>query len=593
MKLNNLTCICLSALIAFTISLDAQEKELEKAYLESLPESVREDVLKEIKDQKSKDGEEIYRRPSTSLNKYETVQKWEKFIKESQVEPSQRFGAQIFQSMQSSFMPINEPNFDSTYILDYGDVLEIQLVGQKSKKYKLEVERDGSINIPDLSKIIISGLSLDQAGKVINARVQSYYLGTEAFTTIKEIRDIQILVTGEAVFPGIYTLSGNTNLLHALNVAGGITDDGSYREVDIRRDGQLLYSVDLYDILIYGDIPFMQSLRSGDTVLVKNAKKIIRVSGAGINRPAKYELADQESLQDLVNFANGFSYESSLEDLIYEKRNGGKISSSQIKKLELTSIIPESGSSLYAPFNNYREIEITGQVKRPGNYVIGEDETLSGVIKRAGGYKEKAYPFGSLLIRESIKKRDKEINAKLYKTLINSLILGPQVQQVGATGTQIPLLLEELKDLKPSGRMQAEFNLLKISANPILDVVLEDKDKIHIPIMNRVVFVYGEVTNPGPRTFKSGEPADYYISKSGNLSFYADKKYSIVVSPDGSASPLDKSLIDRSDVVIYPGSVIFIPRKYGKVDRLRMSSILAPIFSSFALSLASVSALQE
>ena len=122
--------IFLSLLLIASTGLYSQE--LDEAYLASLPESVRNDVLNNITEKEERDVA-VYRRPSTMINKPSTN--------------SNRFGARIFDMMQTSFMPINEPNFDSSYVLDFGDTLEIQLIGQKNSIEKLSIKRDGSINI--------------------------------------------------------------------------------------------------------------------------------------------------------------------------------------------------------------------------------------------------------------------------------------------------------------------------------------------------------------------------------------------------------------------------------------------------------------
>ena len=129
--------IFLSAFLIVSTGLYSQE--LDEAYLASLPESVRADVLDKIADREVKDTP-AYRRPSSMTKKPSSS--------------SNRFGAQIFDMMQTSFMPINEPNFDSSYVLDFGDTLEIQLVGQKNSIDELSIKRDGSINISEIGKSI-------------------------------------------------------------------------------------------------------------------------------------------------------------------------------------------------------------------------------------------------------------------------------------------------------------------------------------------------------------------------------------------------------------------------------------------------------
>jgi protein involved in polysaccharide export with SLBB domain len=151
--------ILLSALLI--ASTTAYSQELDEAYLASLPESVREDVLDKMAEREVKDTP-AYRRPSSMINK--------------PAEGSSRFGAQIFDMMQTSFMPINEPNFDSSYVLDFGDTLEIQLIGQKNSIDELSVKRDGSINIPEIGKIFVAGLSLEATNALIKNKISNAYI---------------------------------------------------------------------------------------------------------------------------------------------------------------------------------------------------------------------------------------------------------------------------------------------------------------------------------------------------------------------------------------------------------------------------------
>ena len=105
-----------------------------------------------------------YRRPSSELSKLELVKKWERFLEleEQEKNKSQRFGLSIFRTMQTSFMPINEPNFDGSYIVDFGDVFNINVTGEKNKEYTSDVKRDGSIFVENVGKIFVSGLTLSE-----------------------------------------------------------------------------------------------------------------------------------------------------------------------------------------------------------------------------------------------------------------------------------------------------------------------------------------------------------------------------------------------------------------------------------------------
>ena len=126
------------------------------------------------------------------------------------------------------------------------------------------------------------------------------------FITLDEIRNIKVYVLGNVPSPGLYTLNGNSNVMHALSVAGGISENGSFRNIEIKRDGKLISSTDLYSILIYGDTSSNTSLRSGDVILVKPIKKVVSISGA-VSRPAIYELNNDENLNTLINFSGGIT----------------------------------------------------------------------------------------------------------------------------------------------------------------------------------------------------------------------------------------------------------------------------------------------
>ena len=145
------------------------------------------------------------------------------------------FGSEFFNSMQTSFMPISAPNLDDSYVLDFGDVLRIQLLGQKDLIDSYKLKRDGSINLPDIGQINLAGLSLGEASKLIKSKVNQAYIGTDSFISLENIRDVSVLLAGDVFNPGIYTLNGSSNMLHALNVAGGIGAYGSYRRIKLIR----------------------------------------------------------------------------------------------------------------------------------------------------------------------------------------------------------------------------------------------------------------------------------------------------------------------------------------------------------------------
>jgi len=574
--------ILLSSLFLASAIVYSQELDLDEAYLSSLPESVKQDVLDKIDEKEAKNAP-AYRRPSSMINKPEPV------------EESSRFGAKIFDMMQTSFMPINEPNFDSSYVLDFGDTLEIQLIGQKNSIEELSVKRDGSINISEIGKIFVAGLSLDAVNSLIKNKISNAYIGTEPFVTLVNIRDIQVLITGDAYNPGIYTLNGNSNILHALSMAGGIDENGSFRQIDLIREDRVISSLDLYDIFIHGKSGFGRRLRSGDSILIKSADNLVTISGA-VKRPATYELKSSETLLDLFNYGNGFKSSADEETLRIERLDKEEVRFIKINSVsDLSSIKPMPGDRLNVRAYERKSVLIEGAVKTPGTYVMSKGETLASLIVKAEGYKDDAYPFGGILINKKALKVNTEAVNKLYTSFVQKLITKGDALFASES---LPFILEELKKSNVSGRVMAEFDLDVIGASPNLDTTLDDGDSIIIPTKTQQVYVFGEINNPGTIRYVSGQGIQGYISYSGGLLESADSNNLFVIHPNGQINRLSNRplsfLNNRSNkILIYPGSIIYVPRKVMTRDAALVASIWAPIVSALALSITSLSVLDN
>lgn len=567
--------------IIMPISIFAQE--LDKAYLESLPDDVRSDLMGKINDKESKEKPQ-YKRPSPTMV--------DKNLKE--IRNDGRFGKNIFNMMQSSFMPINDPNFDGSYTLDFGDMLEVQLTGQTSVTEELLVKRDGSINIPDIGKIYISGLSLDNASTLIKNRIKSTLIGTEVDISLTNIRDIQVLITGNAFNPGIYTLNGNSNALHALSMAGGIDDGGSYREILIIRDGKTIETLDLYDIFILGKSNFGPRLRSSDSILVKPHKLLVNAV-SGVKRPSTYELKASESFLDLVNYANGLKSVADKSLISIERIKNDKVNVIKIELDNLRNIPVKDNDTFFVHEYKFGKVTIKGAVNSPGDYLITESATLKGIIERSGGYKDNAYVFAGFLNNLKTQEVNENARDKLYNKFLENILFS--TGQVSADNQLNPLILSQLKNANVSGRVMAEFNIFAINQDPKKDTNLEDGDTIFIPTITQQVYAYGQLNNEGTVRYSPGKTISYYIENSGGITLLGDKDSIFVIQPNGRTELYNKkksklSFIKKpnDDILIYPGSIIYVPMKASGTT-LQTATIWAPIVSSLALTLTSLSVL--
>ena len=561
----------------FTTSVSAQEFSQE--FLDSLPIDLRNNLVNEA--QQKKDLEAVqYRRPSSFIKKPDTN--------------TARFGNSYFSMMQSTLMPVNEPNFDSSYVLDFGDVLQLQLTGQKNQIIKIPILRDGSISLPEIGKLFLSGINLDDASKMIKKKFENSFIGVEAYITLINVRDIQVLVAGDAYNPGPYTLNGNSNIFHALSVSGGPSELGSFRSIDLIRAGKKIHNIDLYNTFLYGESDFGTRLRSGDVIFINPANKLVSMNGA-VKRPSQYELKDNENIEDIIRFSNGFIPSANSKVIIHEKINSeGKVVQSNILEKDFKNISLADGDSFFVQAFPLRRVEVSGAVLNPGVYRLNEGDGISELIIKAGGYNSNAYPFGGVLINKSAKEIETFAQEKLYEDLLLSSVENASSNQLDLTKNTM-LLISELKKMSSPGRVIAEFDLQKLFENPSLDKKLMNGDYIIIPEAIDHIYIFGEVSNQGTAKFIEDSSVEDYINFQGGFTDLADQNSLFVLHPNGISEKISTRNVfrDRKNIKIYPGSIIFIPRKMPNQFRAQSLQAYASILGNLGISLASISVLKD
>lgn len=586
-------------------------QEFDESFLNTLPEGMRDDLLKRVEG-KGEMEDPIYRsiESQTKLEKKKLEDLKARleidleFLKSKLAEDAniiksrdilELFGSKFFSTYQSTYMPVNEPNLSPEYILDVGDVLNIQLIGQNDYDEQSVIYRDGSINLPKIGKVNLSGLSLSEASSYIKAKVNAAFIGTEAYVSLNSIRDINILVSGNAYNPGIYTVSGNSNLLHVLGVAGGINEYGSYREINLIRNQEVIETLDMYDVLITGLYKSNVSLKSGDVIFVKPVKKIVSIDGA-VKIPARYELKDNQNLSTLIEYANGISIDADLSNIYLDRILDGKVNSlpiSNIKQFE--SIASKDGDKVFIRKHSFRSVNIDGAVMKPGRYLMAEGESISDLVNKAGGYTENAYPFGAVYENQGAMSINKMAKDKLYGEFIDNIITVSQMNPQGGSGlSSIIELTDRLNKTKPNGRIVID---LKEGSNDLL--VIRDGDKLTIPEKPGHIYIYGEVSYEGALKFEPNKNLEFYISKSGGLKENADNKAIYILHPNGDTqrSTIKKSLFQGNpdkQLALYPGSVIFIPRGIDDSATNRLvAQAYVSILGNIGIALASLSSINN
>ena len=570
-------------IISVSFSISAQE--LDETYLASLPEDIRKDLT-----ERASEGQDLEEKVYRSIDNPSDIKKRDS-IDEDEIDDI--YGSAFFSSIQTSFMPINSPNLDDTYVLDFGDVLSIQQVGQNDSIDTFPIYRDGSINIPDIGKLFLAGLSLEEASSMIKAKFKQAYIGVEAFISLKNIRDISILVSGDAFNPGIYTLNGSSNMLHALHSAGGIGQFGSYRSIKLIRGEKIIDTIDIYDILNNGNFGSKVRLRSGDIIFVDPRANVVSLEGA-FKRPIKYELLNGQNLSDAVNYANGITIDQDSSNMyLYRLLDGGVKEIKIVNISQLRNIEANDEDRVFIRKHSFRSVEISGAVTRPGNYKMTEGENIFDLIEKSGGYTANAFPEAAVFTNEETKNISAAASEKLYLNFIDNLL---EIMQKGSTGetdiSSLVMLAEGIRDSEPNGRLIVD---LLDDSSPLL---IKDGDSLFIPEQTNNIYIYGEVENQGAILLKDGADLDFYLTDRSSLKDTADKSSIYILYPNGRTTNYSRKrnlfANHPRNIAIVPGSVIYVPRKIDNTLSNRITAqAYATILGNIGVTLASISAIND
>tara|TARA_B100000787_G_scaffold169714_1_gene161906 strand:+ start:2009 stop:3829 length:1821 start_codon:yes stop_codon:yes gene_type:complete len=600
--------LILLSLMIVTVS----AQELDEAFLQSLPDDIRQD-LSEKNAKQGTDSQENYRPYlySSKLSQAEELLDLKDRLELDLLELQRRlntedglyvdkklklYGLDFFNTFQTTFMPINEPNPDSGYALDIGDVLNIQLVGQINETEDFLINNDGSISLQDVGKIIIAGLSLNEASQFIKSKINAALIGTEAFISLSEIRDVNVMVSGNAKNPGIYTLTGNSNILHAISVAGGISEFGSVREINLLRDNKVIESLDVYDLLIKGKYNIKKRLRSGDVVFVEARKNIVTIDGA-VHRPANYEIFDDQNLDSVIKYANGIKQTADFNNMSLERILDGTLKTIPVfTEAQFETIKAIDGDLIYVRDLPFRQAKISGAVLKPGSYTMAEGETINDLVEKAGGYTNNAYEFGAIYQNEDAKIINKKARDILYNAFLDNIIDAKEKDVSGMFEiASLVGLAQEIRDSEANGRVIVDL----INDSSIDLYTVKEGDELHIPEANNIVYVYGEISTEGTVMYTSNKGIDHFIAKSGGYGKFADSKSIFILHPNGESQLYKRSRnifesSPQSDIQVYPGSIIFVPRTIDDtIPRRLAAQAYVSILGNLGISLASLSAISN
>lgn len=297
------------------------------------------------------------------------------------------FGYDLFSGTPTTFAPVTEIPVPVDYIIGPGDQVRVQYFGKVTSSYDLYVGRDGLLQIPELGPIAAAGQRFSELKQDIGQRVSEQMIGVQSFVTLGELRSIRVFMLGDVNRPGSYTVSSLSTMTNALFVSGGIQSVGTLRNIQLKRQGETITTLDLYDLLLDGDTSNDARLQPGDVIFVPPIGRQVGVSGE-VKRPAIYELGEEDtSIESVIDLAGGFlptAYKP-LSQLERISANGLK----EIKDVDLSQQAPMQNlvrdGDLLRIFSNLNRadniVQLEGLAERPGNYEWSEGMRVRNLIR--------------------------------------------------------------------------------------------------------------------------------------------------------------------------------------------------------------------
>ena len=303
---------------------------------------------------------------------------------------AERFGLDLFNQEVSTFSPTDDSPISDNYMLGVGDELIVYLFGKETAEYVAQVNRDGMVTIPKLGHIAITGQTLAQAKTLISERVKSQMIGVEASISLGRLRAIGIFLAGEVATPGAYSVSATTTVTQALFQAGGVSEIGSLRNIQVKRNGETVSVFDAYDLLMEGNADGDIRLQSGDIIFVPPYSAIAEVRGE-VKRPRVYEIEGDETVAELLEMAGGLTRDA-YPDLASIRRIRDQISGMP----ETVNVNLRNSEALEAPISGgdvllvrargdvlKNSVILQGAVYRPGTYGWQEGLRISDLISNS------------------------------------------------------------------------------------------------------------------------------------------------------------------------------------------------------------------
>ncbi|MDB2434663.1 SLBB domain-containing protein [Luminiphilus sp.] len=432
-----------------------------------------------------------------------------------------RYGRALFNRDVSTFAPTDDAPVPESYRLGVGDQLIVQLFGKENEQLSLQIGRLGDVSFPKLGSITLSGLTFEDARDLIKTRVAQQLIGVEAVVSMGRLRAINVFMAGEVSVPGAYSVSAMTTVTQALFQAGGVTDIGTLRHIQVRRGGSVVATFDTYDLLMRGDVSDDIRLQSGDVVFVPPYQGVIDIEGE-LKRPMVYELAGGETLADVLVMAGSFTRDA-YPAISVLTRQSDTLGLPEALTVDLTEpvqrqLAARDGDTLLVPKVGdqiVNSITLKGAVTRPGNYGWVAGMRLSDLISDARRDLSRDADLGLGMV---IRQKNAVLDIEVLSFDLVSVIASP--------GSDRDLALQELDEVLVFSLVTSDLTDANANADADADA---SREALLAPVLAKLrsqarqnepvelVSVSGAVRARGTYPLIKGATVETLISAAGGL----------------------------------------------------------------------------
>ncbi|HEY2048280.1 MAG TPA: SLBB domain-containing protein [Caulobacteraceae bacterium] len=549
----------------------------------------------------------LYVRPGSAPGQFQLFTRpppqpgeFERFVERTLGRPLPRFGESLILEGGRGFVTPPTTTVPPDYRLNPGDQLVIGVTGTVETQLRLVINSEGKIFIPQVGQINVAGLRYGDLQDAIARRIGEQYKDAHVSVVIGQLHGITVYVTGFAVSPGAYTISSLSTLVDAVLAAGGPSAGGSFRFIELRRNGQLVTTLDLYDLLIKGDKSHDKLLLNQDVINIRPVGPQLAITGS-VNNQAIYEARPGDTISDVLNYAGGLDSLADRSRLVISSLSDlDRAGSQQISFAQAQSSLAQGGdivrvlslAGVERPLERQAILAtIDGEVDHPGRYYLPPGSTLGDLLARAGGFSTGAFVYGTDLNRQSVQRQQQAS----FDRVIDDLQLQAAVAPLTALNRGTPeqgaprlqamnAVIEQLRTRRPDGRLVLDtpYGSNELPGN----LRLEDNDTVHVPPVPTTVGVFGAVFETGSFIYRPGDKVRDFLHRAGGPQRYADTHEIFVVHANGAVAS-SREVKGLQDQPALPGDVIFVPVK-SSIDTLERIREISTVVYQLGVGIATI-----